>query len=67
MTYVLNTEWSNYSMADRSCRAGGGFLVSYFTVREQVGCGSAAPAAALWQCHNASGLLQTMPANALAS
>jgi hypothetical protein len=37
MTYVLNTEWANYSTADRYCRSQGGFLATYYTVREQVG------------------------------
>jgi hypothetical protein len=37
MTYVLNTEWANNSVADRSCRSQGGFLATYYTVREQVG------------------------------
>jgi hypothetical protein len=37
MTYVLNTEWSNQSVADRACRSQGSVLVTYYTVREQVG------------------------------
>jgi hypothetical protein len=36
MTYMLNTDWANQSVADRSCRSAGGILATYYTVREQV-------------------------------
>jgi hypothetical protein len=56
MTYVLNTEWSNQSVADRACRSQGSVLVTYYTVREQVRRATQAGRAGDRQhCQHASG------------
>jgi hypothetical protein len=56
MTYALNTDWANQSVADRTCRGAGGVLVTYFSVREQVR-GDTRPSADRGPCGAASVLL----------
>jgi hypothetical protein len=38
ITYTFNPNMATYADADQACKDAGGYLITYFSDREQVGC-----------------------------